>query len=95
MTCCVPLLKGYFQGDDYYMDRLHRDGVVPGFFYYPLDGVDRKDFLTLRDQLDRWYFRSSARAFAASSSAWGLSILPVKLNPMLIFFPSSVCSFLF
>ena len=53
VTCCVPLLKGYFQGDDYYMDRLHRDGVVPGFFYYPLDGVDRKDFLTLRDQLEQ------------------------------------------
>ncbi len=53
VTCCVPLLKGYFQGDDYYMDRLHRDGVVPGFFYYPLDGVDRKDILTLRDQLEQ------------------------------------------
>ena len=64
MTCCVPLLKGYFQGDDYYMDRLHRDGVVPGFFYYPLDGVDRKEILNL-----------------------GLSILPVNVNPMLIFSP--------
>ena len=53
VTCCVPLLKGYFQGDDYYMDRLHRDGVVPGFFYYPLDGVDRKDILDLRDQLEQ------------------------------------------
>ena len=53
VTCCVPLLKGYFQGDDYYMDRLHRDGVVPGFFYYPLDGVDRKEILNLRDQLEQ------------------------------------------
>ena len=53
ITCCVPLLKAYFQGDDYYMDRLHRDGVVPGFFYYPLDGVDRKDILDLRDQLEQ------------------------------------------
>ncbi|MCI9295755.1 MAG: hypothetical protein HFF48_11120 [Lawsonibacter sp.] len=53
VTCCVPLLKGYFQGDNYYMDRLHRDGVVPGFFYYPLDGVDRKDILTLREQLEQ------------------------------------------
>jgi tetratricopeptide (TPR) repeat protein len=53
VTCCVPLLNSYFQGDDYYMDRLHRDGVVPGFFYYPLDGVDRKDILTLREQLEQ------------------------------------------
>lgn len=53
VTCCVPLLKCYLQGDDYYMDRLHQDGVVPGFFYYPLDGVDRKDILDLRDQLEQ------------------------------------------
>ena len=53
VPCCVPLLKGYFQGDDYYMDRLHRDGVVPGFFYYPLDGVDKKEILDLRDQLEQ------------------------------------------
>ncbi|NBI10719.1 tetratricopeptide repeat protein [Colidextribacter sp. OB.20] len=53
VTCCVPLLKGYLQGDDYYIDRLHRDGVVPGFFYYPLDGIDKKDILDLRDQLEQ------------------------------------------
>ena len=53
VTCCVPLLKCYLQGDSYYMDRLHRDGVVPGFFYYPLDGVDRKEILDLRDQLEQ------------------------------------------
>ena len=53
VTCCIPLLKGYFQGDDYYMDRLHQDGVVPGFFYYPLDGVDKKEILDLRDQLEQ------------------------------------------
>lgn len=52
MTCCVPLINAYFQGDSYYMDRLHQDGVVPGFFYYPLDGVDQKDILDLRDKLE-------------------------------------------
>lgn len=52
VTCCVPLINAYFQGDDYYMDRLHQDGVVPGFFYYPLDGVDQKDFLNLRDKME-------------------------------------------
>ncbi len=34
------------------MDRLQQDGVVPGFFYYPLDVVDRKDILGLRDRLE-------------------------------------------
>ena len=53
VSCCVPLINAYFQGDDYYMDRLHRDGVVPGFFYYPLDGVGRDDILDLRDQLEQ------------------------------------------
>ena len=53
VTCCVPLLNGYFQQDDRCMDRLHRDGVVPGFFYYPLDGVERKEILDLRDQLEQ------------------------------------------
>ena len=53
VTCCVPLLNSYFRRDDYFMDRLHRDGVVPGFFYYPLDGVDKKEILDLRDQLEQ------------------------------------------
>ncbi len=53
VTCCVPLLKGYLLGDDCYMDRLHQDGVVPGFFYYPLDGIDPKEVLDLRDQLEQ------------------------------------------
>ena len=35
------------------MDRLHRDGVVPGFFYYPLEGISRDDILDLRDQLEQ------------------------------------------
>ena len=53
VSCCVPLINAYFQQDDYYMDRLHQDGVVPGFFYYPLDGVGRDDILDLRDQLEQ------------------------------------------
>lgn len=53
VSCCVPLINAYFQGDDYYMDRLHQDGIVPGFFYYPLDEVDREGILDLRDQLEQ------------------------------------------
>lgn len=52
-TCCVPLINAYFKGDDYYMDRLYQDGVVPGFFYYPLDGVAQKDILDLRDKIEQ------------------------------------------
>lgn len=51
-TCCLPILNAWFRGDDYCMDRLHPDGAVPGFFYYPLDGVDRQDVLGLRDRLE-------------------------------------------
>lgn len=51
-TCCLPILNAWFRGDDYYMDRLHADGAVPGFFYYPLDGVDKNDVLDLRDRLE-------------------------------------------
>ncbi len=53
VTCCAPLINGYLQRDDFFMDRLQRDGVVPGFFYYPLDGVNRKEILDLRDQLEQ------------------------------------------
>ncbi len=52
VTRCLPILRGYFQEDTYWMDCLHQDGAVPGFFYYPLDQVDRKDILDLRDQLE-------------------------------------------
>lgn len=52
ITCCTPLIRCYFQGEDSLVDQLHRDGVVAGFFYYPLDGVDKKAVLDLRDQLE-------------------------------------------
>ena len=52
VTCCIPIISAYFQGEDYYMDRLYQDGAVPGFFYYPLDKVGRKEILDLRDQLE-------------------------------------------
>jgi len=36
-TCCVPLVNGYLNADNDLMDALHADGVVAGFFCYPLD----------------------------------------------------------
>ena len=49
------------------MDRLHRDGVVPGFFYYPLDGVDQKEILDLRDQLEQAIGAPAKTSTAVSS----------------------------
>ena len=34
-TCCVPLINGYLNADNDFMDDLHADGAVAGFFCYP------------------------------------------------------------
>ncbi len=34
-TCCAPLVNGYLNADNDFMDNLHADGVVAGFFCYP------------------------------------------------------------
>ena len=52
MTCCLPLINAYFGNDNYYMDRLHRDGAVPGFFFWSLDGFGKEDILPFRDQIE-------------------------------------------
>ena len=52
VTSCVPLIQSYYRGEDYLMDRLYRDGVTPGFLFYPLEGIDRKEVLDLRDRLE-------------------------------------------
>jgi len=52
MTCCLPLINAYFGGDDYYMDLLHRDGAVPGFLYWPLEGIGKNEILPLRDRIE-------------------------------------------
>jgi len=36
-TCCAPLVNGYLNDYDDFMDDLHADGAVAGFFCYPLD----------------------------------------------------------
>ncbi len=74
-TCCHPILSGYFHGDAYYMDRLQQDGVVPGFFYYPLDGMDRKDILDLRDRLENAIVsRAGAEAVTFTGGATGTAL---------------------
>ena len=55
-TCCVPVLNGYLNGDDSYMDDLHSDGVAAGFLCYPLEGFTGKDrsrqIFGFRDRLE-------------------------------------------
>ena len=55
-TCCVPVLNGYLNGDDSYMDDLHADGVAAGFLCYPLEGFTGKDrsrqIFGFRDRLE-------------------------------------------
>jgi len=75
VTRCLPILRGYFQEDNYWMDCLHQDGAVPGFFYYPLDRVDRKDVLDLRDQLENAVLeRAGADAVTFTGGATGTTL---------------------
>lgn len=38
ITACVPLLNEYLYNKSDIMNNFHLDGIVAGFFYYPLDG---------------------------------------------------------
>lgn len=52
VTTCPPLINAYYRGEEALMDDFHQDGAVPGFLYYPLEGIDKKDVLDLRDALE-------------------------------------------
>lgn len=55
-TCCVPLINGYMCADDDFMDELHADGTVAGFFCYPLDTLRETEgsqkIFDFRDKLE-------------------------------------------
>lgn len=55
-TRCVPLINEYLNAESDRMDDLHRDGAVPGFLCYPLDGFTgderAKNILDFRDALE-------------------------------------------
>ena len=55
-TNCVPLINGYLSADNDYMDDLHTDGVVAGFFCYPLDTLREEEgsqkIFDFRDKLE-------------------------------------------
>lgn len=56
VTRCPALVSEYLADEGGVMDDFHRDGAVPGFFCYPLDGFDGEDrgkkVLDFRDALE-------------------------------------------
>ena len=55
-TNCVPLINGYLNADNDFMDGLHADGAVAGFFCYPLDTLREEEgsqkIFDFRDELE-------------------------------------------
>ena len=55
-TNCVPLINGYLNEDNDFMDALHADGAVAGFFCYPLDTLREEEgsqkLFDFRDKLE-------------------------------------------
>ena len=55
-TCCAPLINGYLNADNDFMDALHADGAVAGFFCYPLDTLREEEgtdkIFDFRDKLE-------------------------------------------
>ena len=55
-TCCVPLINGYLNADNDFMDDFHADGAVAGFFCYPLDTLREEEgsqkIFDFRDKLE-------------------------------------------
>jgi len=58
-TKCVPLLNGYLNADNDFMDDLHADGAVAGFFCYPLDTLREEEgtekIFDFRDKLEELF----------------------------------------
>ena len=55
-TNCAPLINGYLSAENDSMDDLHADGVVAGFFCYPLDTLREEEgsdkIFAFRDELE-------------------------------------------
>ena len=55
-TNCVPLINGYLNADNDFMDALHADGAVAGFLCYPLDTLREEEgsdkIFDFRDRLE-------------------------------------------
>ena len=58
-TCCAPLVNDYLKADNDFMDDLHADGAVAGFFCYPLDTLREEEgsqkIFDFRDKLEELF----------------------------------------
>ncbi len=58
-TCCAALINGYLNADNDFMDELHADGAVAGFFCYPLDTLREEEgtqkIFDFRDKLEELF----------------------------------------
>ena len=58
-TNCAPLINGYLNADNDFMDDLHADGAVAGFFCYPLDTLREEEgaqkIFDFRDKLEELF----------------------------------------
>ncbi len=70
-TCCVPLVGRFLRGEDTVMEDFHMDGAVPGFFYYPLEGIPRDQILDLRDLIEQGIEREAGDAVTFLGGATG------------------------
>ena len=76
-TNCVPLLNGYLDADNDFMDALHADGAVAGFFCYPLDTLREEEgtdkIFDFRDKLEEVFTTGDGpEALTLTGGATGL-----------------------
>lgn len=76
-TRCAALINEYLRGESQTMDAFHLDGVIAGFFIYPLDsfvGEDRSSaILDFRDALEAGILKTAGEdAFTFLGGATGL-----------------------
>jgi hypothetical protein len=76
-TCCAPLINSYLNADNDFMDDLHADGAVAGFFCYPLDTLREEEgtqkIFDFRDKLEEVLTAGdSSEVFTLIGGATGL-----------------------
>lgn len=59
VTNCEPIVNSYFAANNWYMDELHADGIVAGFFCYPLDTLKEEEgsqkIFDFRDKIEEFF----------------------------------------
>ena len=72
-----PLINGYLNADNDFMDDLHADGAVAGFFCYPLDPLREEEgsqkIFDFRDKLEELFTAGSgSEVLTLTGGATGL-----------------------